>query len=62
MDLIFKSMYEKVCFKLLLIDFLKVVKRTYSLDELSRILDEPPSVLSRYIHGKIFQLRNYTDF
>jgi len=47
-------MYEKISFKLLVIDFLRVAKRMYSLDELSRVLDEPPSVLSRYIHGRIF--------
>lgn len=50
----FKSMYEKITFKLLVVDLLKAAKRIYSLDELSRVLDEPPSVLSRYIHGKIF--------
>ena len=54
MSISFRSMYEKVNFKLLVIDLLKAAKRMYSLDELSRILDEPPSVLSRYIHGRIF--------
>ncbi|PCN50837.1 hypothetical protein B6U99_02450 [Candidatus Geothermarchaeota archaeon ex4572_27] len=48
-----KSMYDKVMFKLLVIDLLKLLKSNYSLYELSRMIDEPPSVISRYVNGRI---------
>lgn len=48
-----RSMYDKIMFKLLVIDLLKLLKGNYSLYELSRIIDEPPSVISRYINGRI---------
>lgn len=48
-----KSMYDKIMFKLMVIDLLKLLKSNYSLYEMSRFLDEPPSVISRYINGRI---------